>query len=221
MNNNLATGIGVVAVAVLGGIGWKVWSDRAAKKASTAAIASALKNTPPAQKKTVTDKLFNTAPPVKKTEPAVPVVTSNIPDEGVVELEAATVANNKAVEDIVSTLKTADEEVHSVSRVRVPEASGNRPGFWDAGIRKIRRTDIIKLDTSDFLNSRHDQARGFHLCEFEGVSGILHVTKSNFSVVVLDDSGEFHGISTSASKFGGRQLCNITHERAKVFLNGN
>lgn len=225
---NKAIGIGAaVGVVVLGGLGWRAFQSRQAKKNAAGAVPAAMKNSTPQERAIIVQSVVSPAketvvPPepekevvldtVKVEEPQVEVETVSPQPEVVVE---STVDN-----DVVTQLTVGQEEIASVSRIRLPE-EGRVPLFWEAGQRKIRRPEVIALSEGDFDGGRNDYSRGFHHCTLDGVAGILHVTKNNFSAVIMTADGEFHGISTSAAKFGGKKLSNISAERAKVFLNGN
>lgn len=220
--NAIALGVAVGAV-VLGGLGIRAFRNRQLKKAAANAMATAMANSTPQERAAVVQAVTRPAPapaskevvqePVKAEEPQVEVQ----PEVPEVETSKETIIDNDVVMQIVTDRQ---EEITSVSRIRLPEASGV-PVFWEAGQRKIRRPEVIALTEGDFDGGRNDYARGFHHCTLDGVAGILHVTKNNFSAVIMTADGEFHGISTSAAKFGGKKLSNISAERAKVFLNGN
>jgi hypothetical protein len=220
--NAIALGVAVGAV-VLGGLGIRAFRNRQLKKAAANAMATAMANSTPQERAAVVQAVTRPAPapapkevvqePVKAEEPQVEVQ----PEVPEVETNNETIIDNDVVMQIVTDRQ---EEITSVSRIRLPEAGG-APVFWEAGQRKIRRPEVIALTEGDFDGGRNDYARGFHHCTLDGVAGILHVTKNNFSAVIMTADGEFHGISTSAAKFGGKKLSNISAERAKVFLNGN
>lgn len=220
--NAIALGVAVGAV-VLGGLGIRAWRNRQLKKTAVNAMATAMANSTPQERTVIVHAVTQSAPvaapkevvqePVKAEEPQVEVQ----PEVPEVETSKETIIDNDVVMQIVTDRQ---EEITSVSRIRLPEASGV-PVFWEAGQRKIRRPEVIALTEGDFDGGRNDYARGFHHCTLDGVAGILHVTKNNFSAVIMTADGEFHGISTSAAKFGGKKLSNISAERAKVFLNGN
>lgn len=222
--NAIAIGVAVGAV-VLGGLGWRAFRNRQIKKSAVEAMSTALKNSTPQQRAVIIQAVTAT----KKEEPApVAEVKKEVVQEAVVT-EVPKVMTPKSEEvvesidnsgDVVTQLTVGEEEITSVSRIRLPE-EGHVPVFWEAGQRKIRRPEVISLTEGDFESGRNDYARGFHHCTLDGVAGILHVTKNNFSAVIMTADGEFHGISTSAAKFGGKKLSNISAERAKVFLNGN
>ena len=220
--NAIALGVAVGAV-VLGGLGIRAFRNRQLKKAAANAMATAMANSTPQERAAVVQAVTRSAAaavskevvqePVKAEEPQVEVQ----PEVPEVETSKETIIDNDVVMQIVTDRQ---EEITSVSRIRLPEAGG-APVFWEAGQRKIRRPEVIALTEGDFDGGRNDYARGFHHCTLDGVAGILHVTKNNFSAVIMTADGEFHGISTSAAKFGGKKLSNISAERAKVFLNGN
>lgn len=220
--NAIVLGVAVGAV-VLGGLGIRAFRNRQLKKAAANAMATAMANSTPQERAAVVQAVTRPAPapapkevvqePVKAEEPQVEVQ----PEVPEVETNNETIIDNDVVMQIVTDRQ---EEITSVSRIRLPEAGG-APVFWEAGQRKIRRPEVIALTEGDFDGGRNDYARGFHHCTLDGVAGILHVTKNNFSAVIMTADGEFHGISTSAAKFGGKKLSNISAERAKVFLNGN
>lgn len=220
--NAIALGVAVGAV-VLGGLGIRAFRNRQLKKAAVNAMATAMANSTPQERAAVVQAVTRPAPtpapkevvqePVKAEEPQVEIQ----PEVPEVETNKETIIDNDVVMQIVTDRQ---EEITSVSRIRLPEAGGV-PVFWEAGQRKIRRPEVIALTEGDFDGGRNDYARGFHHCTLDGVAGILHVTKNNFSAVIMTADGEFHGISTSAAKFGGKKLSNISAERAKVFLNGN
>jgi len=220
--NAIALGVAVGAV-VLGGLGIRAFRNRQLKKAAVNAMATAMANSTPQERAAVVQAVTRPAPapapkevvqePVKAEEPQVEVQ----PEVPEVETNNETIIDNDVVMQIVTDRQ---EEITSVSRIRLPEAGGV-PVFWEVGQRKIRRPEVIALTEGDFDGGRNDYARGFHHCTLDGVAGILHVTKNNFSAVIMTADGEFHGISTSAAKFGGKKLSNISAERAKVFLNGN
>ena len=120
--------------------------------------------------------------------------------------------------DEVGTVTGVDgEEITSVSRMRAVVA----PVFWSHFEKGIRRAEVVILTESDFdANGKLEVNRGWHRCTMGGLNGILHVTKGHVSAVFLVD-GEFSGISTSGSRFGGKGLINIDHQRAKAYLNGH
>lgn len=222
--NAIAIGVAVGAV-VLGGLGWRAFRNRQIKKSAVEAMSTALKNSTTQERAVIIQAVTTT----KKEEPAPVVeVQKEVVQEAVVTEvpQVVTPKSEEVVEsidnsgDVVAKLTVGEEEITSVSRIRLPE-EGHVPVFWEAGQRKIRRPEVIALTEGDFDNGRNDYARGFHHCTLDGVAGILHVTKNNFSAVIMTADGEFHGISTSAAKFGGKKLSNISAERAKVFLNGN
>jgi len=220
--NAIALGVAVGAV-VLGVLGIRAFRNRQLKKAAVNAMATAMANSTPQERAAVVQAVTRPAPApapkevvqelVKAEEPQVEVQ----PEVPEVETNNETIIDNDVVMQIVTDRQ---EEITSVSRIRLPEAGGV-PVFWEVGQRKIRRPEVIALTEGDFDGGRNDYARGFHHCTLDGVAGILHVTKNNFSAVIMTADGEFHGISTSAAKFGGKKLSNISAERAKVFLNGN
>lgn len=220
--NAIALGVAVGAV-VLGSLGWRALRSRQLKKAAANAMTTAMANSTPQERATIIQTVIQSeteqAPkevvqePVKAEEPQAEVQ----PEVPEVEVSKETIIDNDVVMQIVTDRQ---EEITSVSRIRLPEAGGV-PVFWEAGQRKIRRPEVIALTEGDFDGGRNDYARGFHHCTLDGVAGILHVTKNNFSAVIMTADGEFHGISTSAAKFGGKKLSNISVDRAKVFLNGN
>lgn len=211
--NAIAIGVAVGAV-VLGGLGWRAFRNRQIKKSAVEAMSTALKNSTPQQRAVIIQAVTAT-----KKEVVQEAVVTEVP-------KVMTPKSEEVVEsidnsgDVVTQLTVGEEEITSVSRIRLPE-EGHVPVFWEAGQRKIRRPEVISLTEGDFESGRNDYARGFHHCTLDGVAGILHVTKNNFSAVIMTADGEFHGISTSAAKFGGKKLSNISAERAKVFLNGN
>lgn len=217
--NAIAVGVAVGAV-ILGGLGWRAYRNRQIKKSAAAAMSTALKISTPQEQAVIIQAVTTT----KKEEPA-PVVV--VQEAVVTEVpQVVTPKSEEVVEsidnsgDVVTQLTVGKEEINSVSRIRLPE-EGRVPLFWESGRRKIRRPEIVALSESDFNGGNSTLARGFHHCTLDGVAGILHVTKNNFSAVIMTADGEFHGISTSAAKFGGKKLSNISAERAKVFLNGN
>ena len=219
---NKAIGIGAaVGVVVLGGLGWRAFQSRQAKKNAVGAMAAAMKNSTPQERAIIVQSVMS---PAKEPEKEVVLDTVKVEEPQVVvepvSPQPEVVAESTADNDVVTQLTVGQEEITSVSRIRLPE-EGRAPLFWEAGQRKIRRPEVISFTEGDFDNGRNDYARGFHHCTLDGVAGILHVTKNNFSAVIMTADGEFHGISTSAAKFGGKKLSNISAERAKVFLNGN
>lgn len=223
---NKAIGIGAaVGVVVLGGLGWRAFQSRQAKKNAVGAMTTVMNNSTPQERAIIVQAVTAT----KKEEPApvVEVQKEVVQEAAVVEDQQVEAPKSEEVVesidnsgDVVAQLVVDKEEITSVSRIRLPEES-RVPLFWEAGQRKIRRPEVIALSEGDFDGGRNDYARGFHHCTLDGVAGILHVTKNNFSAVIMTADGEFHGISTSAAKFGGKKLSNISAERAKVFLNGN
>ena len=224
--NAIAIGVAVGAV-VLGGLGWRAFRNRQIKKSAVEAMSTALKNSKPSERAVIVQSVMS---PAKETvvlpesEKEVVLDTVKVEEPQVVPESVSpqpeVVAESTADNDVVTQLTVGQEEITSVSRIRLPE-TGGVPVFWEAGQRKIRRPEVIALTEGDFDGGRNDYARGFHHCTLDGVAGILHVTKNNFSAVIMIADGEFHGISTSAAKFGGKKLSNISAERAKVFLNGN
>jgi hypothetical protein len=115
------------------------------------------------------------------------------------------------------------DKVVSISRPRAvlnPVQPDQSPVFWSSFVAKLRRPDVIELSSVDFETRNTELARGYHKCSVDGVAGVLHVTKSNVSAVLHLGGDEFTGISTSASRFHGKGLVNLTQEQAKNFLTG-
>lgn len=229
--NAIIIGVAVGAVVVGGGV-W-FWRKRRAKKNAVATTAVMNNSTP--QERTIIVQTVTatkeepvpvvTTPVEIEVKDDVPVVEEPVKEEVEPEVEdelaQALKHNAKAAADVVQTARVGNEEIQCVSRIRVPDNS-NAPLFWNAMIRKIRRLEVINVTQDDFVLKDKEFPRGYHRCTLDGsMSGILHVTKNNYSAVFIDSTGEFYGISTSANRFGGRTLCNITADRARTFLNGN
>lgn len=100
------------------------------------------------------------------------------------------------------------------------ELKANAPSFWKAFCRNIRREEAVSLTENDFENRPKELARGYHRASFYNMPGILHVTKGHISFVGHCDSDRFTGISSSASRFGGKGLNDLSAKQAKDFLNG-
>lgn len=94
------------------------------------------------------------------------------------------------------------------------------PKFWHSFSKRIDRPRIhLKVD--DFKAHDSNLMRGYHRVNVDGMTGILHVTKSSISAVLFHE-GEFHAISSGSTRFDVRgRLINITEDRAARFLAGH
>jgi len=204
MSKSAIIAAGVVGAAALGGLGAKLVAGRKVQLTMTTPVATQY----------------------KQPEPTEPVVEPTPTPEPVAE-EQAPVA--KVPEDIVKHDPAIG--MVSVSRMRVAEPKPEKviatPLFWSNFVSNIRRPDVIELSWDDFNTRPQHLARGYHRAMLDGQSGVLHVTKGHISFVASYESlesdsaqGEFMGISSSASRFGGKGIQNLTAKQAKDFLNG-
>lgn len=226
-------GVGAVAAALVGGLGWKTLKGRPnngklsqeamdlRKEELRARLAS--KITQPVEVQVVHKEadlstLRESGVPVLANIASLLVETTEAPtmDEVV-----QTILHSETPKDIVEVIEGArGEQLASVSRIRAVTQPDQTPMFWSSFINKIRRPDILSLTSKDFEGKNSDIAKGYHNCTVDGVAGVLHVTKSNVSAVIHLGGDSFAGISTTASRFGGKGLNNLTVEQAKNFLNG-
>ena len=136
-------------------------------------------------------------------------------------VETTEVVQTEPPKDVLTVIEGhGGQALASVSRIRAVTQPDQTPMFWSSFINKIRRPDILALTSQDFEGKNSDIAKGYHNCTVDGVAGVLHVTKSNVSAVIHLGGDSFAGISTTASRFGGKGLNNLTVEQAKNFLNG-
>jgi hypothetical protein len=107
------------------------------------------------------------------------------------------------------------------------DINDNAPMFWKAFCRNIRRMEVVHVTENMFEDRPKELARGYHRATFCATPGVLHVTKGNITFVshckgdnAQSLSEEFLGYSSTASRFGGKGIQNITAKQAKDFLNG-
>lgn len=188
----IVVAVGVVAVAVVaGGVSLKFMKRGKAKRSVEGAIAA-----------------LNIV-----SKPSVEEVVIE-PVEEIVE-KPEVVVTPAAVEDIVEPI--GPNSILSVARARPVVA----PIFWSHFQKEIRRLEVVDLTLADFGDrSKLEHSRGWHKCVLNGHDGIMHVTKQHVSAVVFDGR-EFQGISTSASRFGSRDLTVLTSDRIKAYLQGH
>lgn len=125
----------------------------------------------------------------------------------------------EAVAPVEVSEEVAQPEVEVVAETEPMDVAA--PMFWDHFLRNIRRPEGILLEMNDFENRPTDLARGYHRATLNDTfHGILHVTKGNISFVYYIGDNQFAGISSAASRFGGKGMQNLTAKQAKDFLNG-
>lgn len=219
----IIVGAGTLLAAAVGGLGWKtVKSRQESKKQSTEKMEQ--------RKEELRARLANKAPrPVEVVVVHEEADLSTLRESGDPVLagianmmvETTEVVQAEPPKDVVAVIEGQDgQSLASVSRIRAVTQPDQTPVFWSSFINKIRRPDILSLTSQDFEGKNSDMAKGYHNCTVDGVAGILHVTKSNVSAVIHLGGDSFAGISTTASRFGGKGLNNLTVEQAKNFLNG-
>lgn len=203
MVSQKAITLGVAAtVLVVGGISLKYLAGRRNK--TTGAVK------PLALTVAAAGRVDEPAPAIVSEETEVIILPCEVIEPGVTEV-------HNVVDNVVFIGGDDGEAVLSVSRPRLPLA----PMFWSHFAGNIRRQEIVNLREEDFVDRTNwSTDRGWHKCVLNGAEGILHVTKGHVSAVVFD-SGSFHGISTSPSRFNGRGLVNLTADRAKAYLQGH
>lgn len=220
MNNNvaIAVGAGVLVTAGVAALGWRKLRDRKSTKPSPESAHAHIEKTKEELKQR---RMEREQSALVVTESVQEVVVQPLIEEQPEVVEPVQINEPLAVDllaDKVDQLKVGGEEITSVSRIRVPGVDGVAPMFWTHFERNIRRTDVVVLSKTDF-SDKIEAARGYHRCTVDGVAGILHVTRNHVSAVIVV-AGEFSGISTSAGRFGGKGLVNLSAEQAKNFLNG-
>lgn len=213
-------GVGAVAAAIVGGLGWKTVKARKGDDKLTPEQMEERKAILRARVQQTT---------TQKVEVAI---TETVIEESVAEVAAgdtmATVVHDiihaptpPVVMEVIEGAR--GDKVVSISRPRAvlnPVQPDQSPVFWSSFVAKLRRPEVIELSSVDFETRNTELARGYHKCSVDGVAGVLHVTKSNVSAVLHLGGDEFTGISTSASRFHGKGLVNLTQEQAKNFLTG-
>jgi hypothetical protein len=229
-------GVGAVAAALVGGLGWKTLKNRTGSdKLSQEAMDQrkeelrarlANKITQPVEVQVVHKEadlstLRESGVPVLANIASLLVETTEAPT---MDQVVQTILHAETPKDIVEVIEGAHgEKVVSISRPRAvtaPVQPDQTPMFWSSFVTKLRRPDVIEMSSKDFDTRNGDLARGYHKCRVDGVDGVLHVTKSNVSAVLHMGGDEFTGISTSGSRFNGKGLVNLNHEQAKNFLTG-
>lgn len=204
-------GVGAVATAILGGLGWKTLKHREGSGKLTAEQQE--------QRKAELRARLN-----KAAEPVEVVLKELSPESlrasGDPVLGAIAGMMVETTDDVVATIDTPKGPLASVSRIRAVTQPDQTPKYWSNFVGNIKRPDVLVLTSEDFNGKNSDMAKGYHNCTVDGVAGVLHVTKSNVSAVLHMGGDSFSGISTSASRFGGKGLNNLTVEQAKNFLNG-
>lgn len=226
-------GVGAVAAALVGGLGWKTLQSRQENQKQSAEQMEArkaelwarlAKKTPQTvevqgvHKEADLSTLRESGDPVLASIANMMVETTEVVTE---EQVIQTILQAEPPKDIVALIEGQDgQQLSSISRVRVVTQPDQTPLFWSSFINKIRRPDILALTSEDFEGKNSDLAKGYHNCTVDGVAGVVHVTKSNVAAVIHLGGDSFAGISTTASRFGGKGLNNLTVEQAKNFLNG-
>lgn len=231
-------GVGTVAAAVVGGYGWKTLSARKKAKEQIQIERKANLVKQAAQRQmAVAEQVAAVMPevPVTVVEETEVFITEPVVEAPVIhhqaELKRAVGDGTMPARPTLSVVKndrvetvrgSTGEPIVSVSRPRVPEQvqPDQTPLFWSSFLNKVRRPDVVILTSKDFDAKNAELAKGYHKCTVDGVQGVLHVTKSNVSAVMHIGGESFVGISTSASRFGGKGLGKLTLEQAKNFLNG-
>lgn len=219
----IVVGVGAVAAALVGGLGWKTLKSRPGSgKMSQEAM--------DLRKEELRARLANMTPqPVEVQVVHQEADLSTLRESGdpvlagiaSMMVETTEVVQAEPPKDVVAVIEGQDgQSLASVSRIRAVTQPDQTPVFWSSFINKIRRPDILALTSQDFEGKNSDMAKGYHNCTVDGVAGVLHVTKSNVSAVIHLGGDSFAGISTTASRFGGKGLNNLTVEQAKNFLNG-
>ncbi|MNB58514.1 hypothetical protein D3C87_332670 [compost metagenome] len=229
----IVVGVGAVAAALVGGLGWKTLKSRPGSgKMSQEAM--------DLRKEELRARLANKIPqPVEvqvvhqeadlstlreSGDPVLAGIASMMVETTEVVTEEQVIHNILQAEppkDVLTVIEGhGGQALASVSRIRAVTQPDQTPMFWSSFINKIRRPDILALTSQDFEGKNSDMAKGYHNCTVDGVAGVLHVTKSNVSAVIHLGGDSFAGISTTASRFGGKGLNNLTVEQAKNFLNG-
>lgn len=207
-------GVGAVAAALVGGLGWKTLKGRTGGDKLTAEQMEERKAILRARLQTVTTQEVEVV--VMETEAPEPVPTVDKVIHDILHAEVPA-----AVHDVIEGAHGG--KVLSISRPRAvttPVQPDQTPMFWSSFESNLRRPEVVEMSSKDFETRNGDLARGYHKCRVDGVDGILHVTKSNVSAVLHMGGDEFTGISTSRSRFNGKGLVNLSHEQAKNFLTG-
>lgn len=216
MSKSAIIAAGVVGAAALGGLGAKLMAGRKVQLTMTTPVATQYKQPEPKVEPVEPVEAATAEPVVEPTPVAEPAVEEQAP---VAEVPEDIVKHDPAIDMV------------SVSRMRVPESKPEKtstaPLFWSNFVNNIRRPEVIELTWEDFNTRPQHLARGYHRAMLDGQSGVLHVTKGHISFVASYESlendsaqGEFMGISSSASRFGGKGIQNLTAKQAKDFLNG-
>lgn len=236
-------GVGAVAAALVGGLGWKTLKSRCGgdklskedmelrKEELRARLVKAVPDQP--VEVVVVEKELTIDNLKQSGDTVLSAIADMMVEQPVTEPEAEEPLTSdemvKAIltieppKDILKVIQDrTSKPILSVSRVRVAQAvqPDQTPVFWSSFVTKLRRPEVIDLSSVDFESRNGDLARGYHKCTVDGVAGVLHVTKSNVSAVLHMGGDEFNGISTSASRFNGKGLVNLNHEQAKNFLTG-
>lgn len=139
----------------------------------------------------------------------------------VVEIRKPQYKAPEAVVETVAPIEVSEEVAQPEAVAETEPMDVTAPMFWDHFLRNIRRPEGILLEMNDFENRPTDLARGYHRATLNDTfRGILHVTKGNISFVYYIGDNQFAGISSAASRFGGKGMQNLTAKQAKDFLNG-
>jgi hypothetical protein len=139
----------------------------------------------------------------------------------VVEIRKPQYKAPEAVVETVAPIEVSEEVAQPEAVTETEPMDVIAPMFWDHFLRNIRRPEGILLEMNDFENRPTDLARGYHRATLNDTfHGILHVTKGNISFVYYIGDNQFAGISSAASRFGGKGMQNLTAKQAKDFLNG-
>lgn len=233
----LIAGAGVLGLAAAG-LGWRCLKARKASQ-PVAEVKPAQPVVPPVtrQQESVVVKELT---PQSLREAGNPVLSAiadmednnwNLGTESrvIAPAEVDFVEENQDINDKVEEIKDGSgKPILSISRPRCPATgvvrtmdSDMSPIFWKNFLANIKRPDVIELSSQkDFVAHSAELAKGFHKCTLDGVTGVLHVTKSHSTAIIHLGGTEFSGISTSVSRFNGKGLQNLTAEQAKNFLAG-
>ncbi|MNI49171.1 hypothetical protein D3C76_25590 [compost metagenome] len=206
----LIAGAATLGVAAVAGLGWKCLSKRN-KKSEAVEPAVVTPVVPPV---------------VKKEEKVVEATPADLRATGNVVLAAVADLAESHQDKVEVITPPSGKPILSISRPRVvtpdegPMSPDMTPSFWKNFINNIKRPEIIELTSGEFDKHNGAHAKGFHRCTIDGIAGVLHVTKSHTTAMIHLGGDEFSGISTSASRFNGKGLVNLTSAQAKNFLAG-
>lgn len=245
----LIVGAGALVAAAVGGLGWKTVKNRQESKKQSAEkmelrkaeLRARLKPVEPVVThheltpenlrasgdsvlSAIADMIVEA--PVVLTGETLSVESHDLidqPETATTDEVVAAILASEPPKDVLTVIEGGKgKPILSIGRARVPVIvqPDQSPMFWSSFVDKLRRPEVIEMSSKDFETRNEELARGYHKCSVDGVSGVLHVTKSNVSAVLHMGGDEFTGISTSASRFNGKGLVNLNHEQAKNFLSG-